>query len=94
MLLSPEVIDAWRAQNGGWLIKETSLKKTFEMKNFAEALAFVNKIGELAERMDHHPDILLHGWNKVMVTLSTHSEGGITQKDIELAEQIDKLVAT
>jgi 4a-hydroxytetrahydrobiopterin dehydratase len=54
-------------------------------------MAFVNKVADLAEEANHHPDILIHGWNKVRLTLSTHSEGGVTEKDRALAERIDQL---
>ena len=53
--------------------------------DFAGAIAFVNRVAELAERANHHPDMLVHGWNKVRLTLSTHSEGGLTDADFELA---------
>ena len=52
-------------------------------------MAFVNRVADLAEAANHHPDILVHGWNHVRFTLSTHSEGGITQSDLDLAAQID-----
>jgi 4a-hydroxytetrahydrobiopterin dehydratase len=51
----------------------------------------VNRVGELAEAAGHHPDILLHGWNKVRLTLSTHSQAGLTEGDFDLAGQIDGL---
>jgi 4a-hydroxytetrahydrobiopterin dehydratase len=54
-------------------------------------MAFVNRVAELAERANHHPDILLHNWNEVRLTLSTHSAGGLTDLDFQLAEQVDRL---
>lgn len=74
-----------------WEISENKLSKNFEVKNFMEALAFVNKIGELAEEMNHHPDILIHGYRHVRIKLFTHSSGKITNLDYELAERIDRL---
>lgn len=65
--------------------------RDYELADFAAALAFVNAVGELAERANHHPDILIHGWNKVRLTLSTHSAGGLTEADRALARQIDGL---
>src|SRR5438128_4038836 len=62
-----------------------------EFKDFAAAIAFVNRVAEVAEQANHHPDILLHGWNKVRLTLSTHSQGGLTEADFEMAAQIDQL---
>jgi 4a-hydroxytetrahydrobiopterin dehydratase len=57
--------------------------------DFRAAIAFVERVAEVAESANHHPDILVHGWNKVRLTLSTHSEGGITAADLALAEQLD-----
>jgi 4a-hydroxytetrahydrobiopterin dehydratase len=75
----------------GWLQEEKQIAKLFQFKDFAEALSFVNKIGAEAEKMNHHPDIFIHSWNKVKITISTHSEGGITKKDFQLAEKIEGL---
>jgi len=61
------------------------------LKDFAAAMAFVNQVAEMAEGANHHPDILIHGWNKVRLTLSTHSEGKVTQADHDLAAGIDGL---
>lgn len=74
-----------------WLQEGNQITKQFQFKDFIEALAFVNKAGAEAEKMDHHPDIFIHSWNKVKITISTHSEGGITKKDIQLAEKIEGL---
>ena len=74
-----------------WNIEKNSLIKEFELKNFTNAIAFIVKIGIEVEKMDHHPDLLLHGWNKVKVTLSTHDAGGITENDFSLAQQIEKI---
>jgi 4a-hydroxytetrahydrobiopterin dehydratase len=68
-----------------------AIERELEFADFAAALAFVNRVGELAEAAGHHPDILLHGWNKVRLTLSTHSQAGLTAADFELAGQIDGL---
>lgn len=68
-----------------------AIARDFAFANFAEAIAFVNRVAEAAERANHHPDILVHGWNKVRLTLSTHSEGGLTDADFQLAAQIDRL---
>jgi 4a-hydroxytetrahydrobiopterin dehydratase len=62
-----------------------------KLDDFAAAMVFVNGVAELAERANHHPDILVHGWNRVRLTLSTHSEGGLTDNDFRLASQIDAL---
>ncbi len=68
---------------------EISCERSFA--DFAAAVAFVNDVARLAEEAGHHPDILLHGWNKVRLTLSTHSEGGLTGADFDLAARIDRL---
>jgi 4a-hydroxytetrahydrobiopterin dehydratase len=74
-----------------WRQEGAELTRDFEFGDFAQALAFVNRVGEVAEELNHHPDILVHGWNKVRLTLSTHSEGKVTDADHRLAERIDAL---
>lgn len=74
-----------------WREEGAALVRDFQLKDFAEALAFVNRVGEVAEEANHHPDILIHGWNKVRLTLSTHSEGRLTDADHALAGRIDAL---
>ncbi len=71
-----------------WVLEEGQLKKEFLLDDFVEALHFVDKVGELAEEADHHPDIVIK-YNRVTFYLSTHSAGGITETDFQLAEQID-----
>jgi len=75
----------------GWMQEGKQIAKQFQFKDFAKALEFVNKVGEKAEEMNHHPDIFIHSWNKVRITISTHSEGGITVKDFQLAKKIEEL---
>jgi 4a-hydroxytetrahydrobiopterin dehydratase len=81
-------LDGWRFATGEG---PPSIEREFKLADFAAALAFVNRVGDAAEAADHHPDILLHGWNKVLLTLSTHSEGGLTKADFDLAGRIDGL---
>ncbi len=69
---------------------EDTIQKTFTFNNFAQALAFVNTIGEVAEKADHHPTITMHDYKKVTISLTTHSEGKVTQKDHDLAKQIEE----
>ncbi len=73
-----------------WQEKDNNLVKEFSFPNFKSALEFVVKIGALAEKANHHPDVEL-GWGKVKVTLTTHDAGKVTQKDRDLANQIDAL---
>jgi len=76
--------------NLAWTREGDELVKTVTKKDFAEAMQFVNGVADLAEKANHHPDISI-SWNKVTLRLSTHSAGGLTQKDLDLAGQIDKL---
>jgi 4a-hydroxytetrahydrobiopterin dehydratase len=72
----------------GWQVKDEKLYKRFEFQNFENALAFVNRIGAIAERRDHHPDITF-GWGYVEVYTVTHDRDGITDHDFALAHDID-----
>jgi 4a-hydroxytetrahydrobiopterin dehydratase len=89
-LLSDSEIDT-RLAGGEWLREGQAIVRELKFADFAEAVAFVNRVAEAAEAANHHPDILLHGWNKVRLQLSTHSEGGLTGADFELARRIDGL---
>ncbi|HET7212780.1 MAG TPA: 4a-hydroxytetrahydrobiopterin dehydratase [Terriglobia bacterium] len=77
----------------GWTHQGKIIQKRYTLKSFMPAIGLVNEIAEVAERAGHHPDITIN-YNVVGIALSTHSEGGVTQKDFELAQQIDKLAAT
>jgi 4a-hydroxytetrahydrobiopterin dehydratase len=75
----------------GWaLAKSKAIQKKFTLGNFKDALAFVNQVGDLAEKFDHHPDITIN-YNKVTLSLSTHSAGGLTSKDFDLATHIEQI---
>jgi 4a-hydroxytetrahydrobiopterin dehydratase len=92
-LLSDAEIDQRLAAAEGWNREERdSIEREWTFRDFAQAIAFVDRVAELAETANHHPDILLHGWNKVRLTLSTHSQGGLTDADFQLASQIDRAV--
>ena len=73
-----------------WSLESNSITKDFSFNNFRESLDFVNKVGETAEEHNHHPDILV-SYNIVRLTLTTHSEKGLTKRDFELAKEIDKI---
>ena len=75
----------------GWTRRGNALTRTFEFPTFPAAIAFVNRIADVAEKMDHHPDVDIR-YTKVTCSLSTHSAGGITAKDFTLAEEIDNSV--
>ena len=74
-----------------WRQEGESLVRDYQFKDFANAIAFVNLVADAAEQANHHPDILIHGWNKVRLTLTTHSEGRLTDNDRAMAERIDGL---
>lgn len=86
--LSPEEIDAALAELSGWQREEEALVKEFRFKTFREAMAFVNEVADLARRLRHHPEIVIN-YNRVRLSLTTHDEGGITEKDTEFARQIE-----
>ncbi len=90
-LLNQDEITKNLSSLSGWVQEGKQIAMQFQFKDFTEALGFVNKVGTEAEKMDHHPDIFIHSWNKVKITISTHSEGGITKKDFQLAEKIEGL---
>ena len=73
----------------GWRLEGEEIKKRYEFPSFPEAIKFVNKVADLAEQADHHPDIVIN-YRRVTLALSTHDEGGITQKDFALADQVEK----
>ena len=75
-----------------WKEKDNALVGEFGFKDFNEALEFVNKVGVIAENMQHHPDIYLHSYNKVNITLTTHDQGKVTEKDHNVADMIDRLL--
>ena len=74
-----------------WREDDGQLVRELKFASFAEAMAFVNKVAAAAEEANHHPDILVHGWNNVRLSLFTHSEGRITDSDRQMAETIDGL---
>ena len=77
------------SQVDGWeIVDNKQLTREFKFENFASALEFVNQIGKLTEQENHHPDIFLHNWNKVTVTLSTHAIHGLSTNDFILAAKI------
>ena len=72
----------------GWSRVGDEIEKTFELASFSDAIAFVVRIGFLAEAADHHPDIDVR-WRRVRVALTTHDSGGLTASDVDLAQQIE-----
>ncbi|MEO6726251.1 MAG: 4a-hydroxytetrahydrobiopterin dehydratase [Blastocatellia bacterium] len=91
MKLSAEQINELLSQAGGWILEGSELVRHFKFQDFKAALAFVNQVAGEAEAMDHHPDILIHGWNNVRLSVTTHSQGALTEKDFKLAERVNQL---
>jgi 4a-hydroxytetrahydrobiopterin dehydratase len=80
-----------RLAQSKWTREGEAIVREWTFAGFAAAMVFVNAVAELAEAANHHPDMLVHGWNKVRLELSTHSEGGLTENDFKLASAIDEL---
>jgi 4a-hydroxytetrahydrobiopterin dehydratase len=81
-------IDAALQTLSGWSQKGDAIHKQYSFRDFAAAMEFVNRVAEAAEAADHHPDIDIR-YNKVALALSTHSTGGLTEKDVALAREIE-----
>ena len=79
------------ATGTGWRDEGAALVRDLRFADFPAAIAFVNRVAAVAEEAGHHPDILVHGWNNVRLTLSTHSAGAVTDADHALARAIDAL---
>jgi 4a-hydroxytetrahydrobiopterin dehydratase len=90
-LVPDDDIERLLANAPGWRRDGAAITKLFAFRDFAEALAFVNRVAQPAEAMNHHPDVSIH-WNEVTMTLWTHASGGLTMKDFELARAIDERV--
>jgi len=91
MKLSEQQINERLPQVGGWHRDGDRLVRDLKFDNFKSAMEFVNRVAGEAEAMDHHPDILIHGWNNVRLSVMTHSEGGLTERDFKLAERVNQL---
>jgi 4a-hydroxytetrahydrobiopterin dehydratase len=89
-LLSEDEI-AQRLSDTAWERDGDEIAREWKFDDFAAAVRFVNKVAEASEDANHHPDILLHGWNKVRLSLMTHSEGGLTENDFKMAARYDEL---
>jgi 4a-hydroxytetrahydrobiopterin dehydratase len=74
-----------------WRREGDTIVRDVDRKDFAAAMAYVNAVADAAEAANHHPDILVHGWNKVRLTVTNHSAGGLTQADFDVAATIDAL---
>jgi 4a-hydroxytetrahydrobiopterin dehydratase len=81
-----------RLQGGQWLRDGDQIVRDVEFGDFKEAMTFANRVADAAEAANHHPDILVHGWNKVRLSVTNHSAGGLTPADFDLAGTIDHLL--
>jgi 4a-hydroxytetrahydrobiopterin dehydratase len=83
---------AARLEGSEWRREGDEIVRDFKLDDFAGAIAFVNRVAEAAEAANHHPDMLVHGWNRVRLSVTNHSQGGLTEADFSLANTIDGLV--
>jgi 4a-hydroxytetrahydrobiopterin dehydratase len=89
-LLSDEEVERRLGDLSGWAREGDAIRKAFKGEDFKGSVDFVNRLTPAAEEMNHHPDLEI-SWNTVTVTITTHSEGGLTENDFELASKIDAL---
>jgi 4a-hydroxytetrahydrobiopterin dehydratase len=87
LLTDDEIVS--RLRRSQWEREGDEIVREWRFDDFSEALAFVNRVGEVAEDANHHPDIFLHGWNKVKLSLTNHSAGGLTEMDFAMAARFD-----
>jgi 4a-hydroxytetrahydrobiopterin dehydratase len=90
-LLVSEGVRTLLGESPGWKLIGDRIERIVEFKGFSPAIQFVNRVAALAEELNHHPDIDIR-WNKVRLVLSTHSAGGLTEKDFTLARKINQLI--
>jgi len=89
--LNPEQVEAKIAELPQWALNGESLQRTFNFDDFVAAIAFVNRVADLAESMQHHPDIMIR-YSKVTLTLTTHDASGLTENDFSFAHASDGFV--
>ncbi|HVS29677.1 MAG TPA: 4a-hydroxytetrahydrobiopterin dehydratase [Solirubrobacteraceae bacterium] len=90
-LLSDQAI-ADQLERSQWKREGDEIVRELKFDDFAGAMAFANRVADAAEQANHHPDILVHSWNRVRLTLTNHSAGGLTSADFALAARVDELV--
>ncbi len=89
---STAVAKKYMKEVDGWKLLNGKIEKDFKFKNFKEAMLFVNTVAMIADLEGHHPDIFLHGWNKVKLTLFTHVIKGLSENDFIVAAKINEIV--
>jgi len=85
-----ELSEAVASLDAGWDVRDGALRKRYDVPDFAAAMAIANRVAEAAEQADHHPDMLV-GWGRLELSWVTHSEGGITDRDVSMARRSDEL---
>jgi 4a-hydroxytetrahydrobiopterin dehydratase len=85
-----ELSEAVASLGNGWSVRDGALHKRYDLGDFAAAMALANRVADAAEQADHHPDMLV-GWGRLELTWVTHSEGGITDRDVAMARRSDAL---
>lgn len=88
--LLPEEVTAFLNANPRWRFADGSITRSFKFSTYMDGIAFVNRVAELAEAANHHPDLVVT-WRKVVLSLTTHDAGGVTPLDIEMAGRVDEL---
>jgi 4a-hydroxytetrahydrobiopterin dehydratase len=91
-LLSPEEVTI-RLRGREWRLEGDAIVRDLKFGDFAAAIEYVNRIAAVAEAQNHHPDILVHGWNRVQLSLTNHAAGGLTEVDFDMAARFDAIVA-
>lgn len=91
-LLSDEAIKKLMPTVPGWSLRGKALEREYVLENFVQAMKFVNGVAEVAERLNHHPDIFIY-YNKVRLSITTHKAGGLTEEDFALAQEINRLAS-
>lgn len=90
-LLTRDEIDA-RLKGLDWKLEDEMIVRDLEFDDFAAAIAYVDRVAAVAETHNHHPDMLIHGWNKVKLSLTNHAAGGLTEIDFDMAARFDALL--
>lgn len=83
---------AARLLDSSWVNEGDAIVRDVKLENFAAAIVLVNRIADVAEARNHHPDILVHGWNNVKLTLTNHAAGGLTELDFDVAKKFDETI--
>ena len=86
--LPPEEVENWAVARPRWKFRDDTIRKTYTFPSFRSAIVFVNRVATIADEVDHHPDITIR-YDKISLKLWSHDAGGVTERDLKLAERID-----